>query len=79
MITEYQPIDVEADPTEVVRVQRLIDRPTVCALLGISAETLRLWIKDGKFPRPVIIGDIHRWRARDYNKWVADQMRAVKG
>jgi predicted DNA-binding transcriptional regulator AlpA len=75
MITALHPIDVEADPTETVRVERLIDRQTLCDLLDISAEALRQWIRAGKFPPPFLIGNIYRWRAADYNAWLADQMK----
>jgi predicted DNA-binding transcriptional regulator AlpA len=75
MITALHPIDVDSDPTETVRVERLIDRQTLCDLMDIDPDTLRRWMRAGKFPRPLILGNLHRWRAADYNAWLADQAK----
>ena len=74
-MSQPQPCDVSGDPTETVRVERLIDRKTLCELLDVSGEALRRWIVAGKFPKPLMLGNLQRWRATDYNEWVAEQLK----
>lgn len=72
-MNQPQPCDVSGDPTETVRVERLIDRRTVCELLDVSGEALRRWIAAGKFPKPLMLGNLQRWRATEYNQWLAER------
>ena len=39
---------------------------------GVSKNTLRRWVDDGKFPRPVALSDrIHAWRIEDVQRWLS--------
>lgn len=42
----------------------------VCELLRINENTLARWVKEGKFPKPVQIGNVRRWPAESVRKAV---------
>ena len=75
MNQQPQLFDGSDHPPETVRVDKLLDRKTVMHLLDISDEGLRRWINAGKFPAPLQLGNLQRWRATDYNEWVAEQLK----
>lgn len=53
---------------------RLIRRPKILQLLGISRSTLRRQIKAGRFPPPIDNGDYHSsWRFKDVQEWLSNQ------
>jgi len=53
---------------------RLLRRPEVEARTGLSRSTIYLWLKQGKFPKPVKIGArVVAWRDRDIADWM-DQL-----
>jgi len=53
---------------------RLLRRREVEARTGLSRSTIYLWLKQGKFPKPVKIGArVVAWRDRDIADWM-DQL-----
>lgn len=53
----------------------LLRRPEVEARTGIRRSTLYDWIKQGKFPRPVKLGErIVAWRESDINGWLESRV-----
>lgn len=50
---------------------RLLRRPEVEARTGLSRSTLYSWMKDGRFPKPVRLGErIVAWRESDVTEWL---------
>ena len=50
---------------------RLIRRPEVESLTGLSRSTIYAWIKTGDFPAPVPLGArLVAWRERDVTDWI---------
>jgi prophage regulatory protein len=59
---------------------RLMRLKMVLSKVPISRSTLYLWMKDGKFPRPVDLGGrIAAWKESDINKWLNDKMGVKDG
>jgi prophage regulatory protein len=51
--------------------ERLLTRPQVEFLTGISRSTLYQWMSENRFPRPVRVGArLVRWRLSDISAWV---------
>lgn len=51
--------------------ERLLRRPKVESLTGLSRSTIYAWIKAGTFPAPVPLGSrIVAWRETDVRAWV---------
>jgi excisionase family DNA binding protein len=51
----------------------------VSKLLGISQRAIWGWANDGKFPPPLELGRLRRWRREDIEAWLARQAEAAKG
>ena len=50
---------------------RLLRRPEVEELTGLSRASIYRWIGDGKFPLPVRIGATAvRWKESDITAWI---------
>lgn len=64
-----QPIAVSTNPDALLTVD------TVAALVGCRPDTVRDWVRKGRFPKPLHIGRGVRWPARVVNDW----MRAREG
>jgi prophage regulatory protein len=53
---------------------RILRRPEVERLTGLSRTTLYEWMKRGVFPRPVALGArLVGWRASDIAEWLAER------
>jgi prophage regulatory protein len=53
---------------------RILRRPEVERLTGLSRTTLYEWMKRGVFPRPVALGSrLVGWRASDIAEWLAER------
>lgn len=48
----------------------LLTTVDVASALRVSERTLRLWIKDGKFPAPMKVGRGARWQRADVETWI---------
>jgi prophage regulatory protein len=56
---------------------RLLTRPQVEFLVGLGRSTLYQWMAEGRFPKPVRVGNrLVRWRLSDIDAWV--QARETK-
>ena len=59
---------------------RILKKPDLQRLLGISRSTLGRWIKDGIFPPPKqIINGRSMWEFQDYKKWRDLQHKQLAG
>jgi prophage regulatory protein len=57
---------------------RILRRPEVEQLTGLSRSTLYNWIATGRFPKPVALGSrLVGWRTSDIAEWLAE--RQTKG
>ncbi|MGI1946364.1 helix-turn-helix transcriptional regulator [Shewanella glacialipiscicola] len=51
---------------------RLVKKPEIQKLLGVSRSTLGRWIKSSKFPPPALTQNGHsRWRFKDVHEWLS--------
>lgn len=59
--------------------EKLLRRPAVEDLTGLSRSTLYCWMKRGEFPQPVKLGSrIVAWRESDVTAWLeAHEIRAA--
>jgi predicted DNA-binding transcriptional regulator AlpA len=48
----------------------LVNKQWVATQLGVSAKTVSRMIHRGVFPRPLVLGQMQRWRIRDYRAWL---------
>ncbi len=54
--------------------QPMLRTDAVLALCGLSRSTLELWIRQGRFPKPVKLGPKARaWRYSDIEGWLASR------
>ncbi|MCC6000502.1 MAG: AlpA family transcriptional regulator [Pararhodobacter sp.] len=52
--------------------ERILRRPDVEALVGLSRSTLYAWMARGEFPQPVALGArLVGWRESDIDAWLA--------
>lgn len=57
--------------TNYIEANRLIKKPEIQKLAGISRSTLGRWIKAGKFPPPKLTQNgSQRWLFKDVNNWL---------
>ena len=51
--------------------EKMLRRPQVEARTGLSRSTLYDWMKKGKFPQPVKLGErLVAWRESDITAWL---------
>ena len=59
---------------------RLMTKPEVLAITGLSFPTLWQWMRDGKFPRSRIVGGRSMWVSSEIEQWLAAlPKRPLKG
>jgi excisionase family DNA binding protein len=51
--------------------QAFLSNRQVAALLGVCGKTLRKWVANGQFPRPIVVGAVYRWRAETVVQFLA--------
>lgn len=52
----------------------MLPRRAVRERLGISDPTLRMWIRSGRFPPPIILGPRkHSWDSAVVDAWLAER------
>lgn len=57
--------------------ERLMRRPEVERATGLSRSSIYQWMHDGRFPRPVRLGErLVAWRASDIAAWLAERESA---
>jgi prophage regulatory protein len=61
-----------------VRTERFLRLPQVLDRVPVSRSTLWGWVRQGRFPRPIILGpNATAWRATDVDRWIADRAAAA--
>ena len=54
--------------------QKIMRLPAVAEGLTVAQSTIRRWVSDGKFPRPIRLGqNTVAWRISDIEEWLADR------
>ncbi len=56
----------------------LVCRKQVLAALGVTQNTLRRWIRIGKFPAPALILGRQRWYKSDVEHYIEEQFRKAR-
>jgi prophage regulatory protein len=60
--------------------ERLLRLPRVLERVGVSRSTAWLWIRQGRFPKPVKIGpNISAWRESEIEQWIAERIASANG
>jgi predicted DNA-binding transcriptional regulator AlpA len=56
----------------------LLSLKQVCDAIGFSSWTVEGWVREGKFPRPLVAGpgSPRRWKFIDIESWIAKRARA---
>ena len=47
--------------------------------LGVSQRAIWGWAADGKFPAPIKLGRLRRWRREDIDAWLARKANEASG
>jgi predicted DNA-binding transcriptional regulator AlpA len=63
-------MQIEARHVEEDDIERLLDVKQVADRLGVSDKTVWVMSGDGRFPPPLRLGRLTRWRVADFNHWV---------
>lgn len=51
----------------------------VCKWLNVSKSTIYKWVKEERFPQPLILGEhASRWQESDIEAWLNDRPRGVQ-
>ncbi|MGO8924850.1 MAG: helix-turn-helix transcriptional regulator [Xanthobacteraceae bacterium] len=59
---------------------RLLTKPEVLAIAGVTFPTVWSWMRGGTFPRSRIVGGRSMWRSDEIDKWLAGlPVRPLKG
>lgn len=59
---------------------RLLSRPEVVKIVGVSFQSLWAWMRAGTFPRSRIVGGRSMWLSSEIDGWLADlPVRPLKG
>ena len=59
--------------------EKLLRIREVSEWLGVSKTTVYKWVKEGRFPEPVILADhASRWVEAEIVDWLASRPRGVK-
>lgn len=59
---------------------RLLTKPQVCAIAGVTYPTLWKLMREGVFPRARILGGRSMWRSDEIDQWLAGlPVRRLKG
>ena len=57
--------------------ERLIRKPELFGLIGVSETTIWRWERDGKFPKRIDLGAKNvAWLASEINDWIAEKAAA---
>lgn len=51
----------------------MVDAKEIAAFMGCSPKHIRRLADDGRMPRSIKIGRLHRWHRQDIEKWLAAQ------
>lgn len=58
---------------------RLLRIAEVCRWLNVSKTTIYKWVKEGRFPEPIILADhASRWREDEVGEWLNSRPTGVK-
>lgn len=55
----------------------LLTAETVSTLVGCRPDTVRQWVREGRFPKPLHIGRAVRWRAEVVNDWMRERTQVA--
>lgn len=59
--------------------KRIKARPESKGIIGVSDKTIWLWVKQGKFPKPIRLSDgVTVWRMSDVEAWMQAKAKAME-
>ena len=68
--------EIDKGATESRRVTRLIRLPEVQHRVGLGRSTIYRWMSEGKFPKPVQLGDYAvAWAEDEVQAWIATRLK----
>jgi prophage regulatory protein len=58
---------------------KILRMPAVCEKIGIAKPTLFVWIRNGKFPKPIKLSvRATGWRESDIDQWISERETASR-
>lgn len=55
--------------------EQLLKLERVLEMVGFGSSTVRAWVDEGRFPRPIRVqGRAVRWVRSEVEQWIADQI-----
>jgi predicted DNA-binding transcriptional regulator AlpA len=60
---------------------RMLKKTELCKWLGVAPNTIESWVRDGHFPKPLVMGDptrptsAVRWRKWEIDEWINGRPR----
>lgn len=51
----------------------LVNTDDICGWFNINEATVRTWVRKGKFPRPMKMGQLSRWKRSTIVDWIDDR------
>lgn len=67
------------DPAVSVNPDALLTAATVADLCGCRPNTVRDWVRQGRFPKPLRMGRNTRWRAQVVTEWLQARLATEAG
>jgi predicted DNA-binding transcriptional regulator AlpA len=59
---------------------KLLSKREIVAITGVTYPTIWAWMRDGKFPRPRVLGGKSCWPSAEIESWIAAlPVRRLKG
>jgi prophage regulatory protein len=59
---------------DVVQYNQLLRIDTVSEITTVAKSSIRLWVAQGKFPKPITLSPVIKvWRLADINNWIEEQ------
>jgi predicted DNA-binding transcriptional regulator AlpA len=59
---------------------RLLGKPEILAITGVTFPTIWAWMRAGTFPRSRVVGGKSMWPSSEIEAWLADlPLRPLKG
>lgn len=49
---------------------KMMTEKQICEMLQVCRATLWAWRKDGRFPKPIKMGSLNRWREQDVMSFI---------
>jgi prophage regulatory protein len=67
-------MEVSTNIQDAVQHKQLLRIDTVSEITTIAKSSIRLWVAQGRFPKPITLSPVIKvWRLADINNWIEEQ------